>query len=168
FAGFQHTAFRLELQDAYVEPCEQALLAAFLAGHPFPAADVPEMQAWYDQVATQAREGKRVERVRVHREPPTGYQRFERSLDKLNLAAGESISYLTRQQAYAIGLLPAAGGRDWWLLDSSWLLLMSFDEDGQRIRNELTSDPAVVVQACAWRDLALHHAIPSRVSHVAA
>ena len=158
-ASYEHTAFRLELQPAYAEPAEAELVASFLAGHPAdPIATVPGLRDWFDQVARQAGEGKRMERVRVHDEPPTGYQQFERWLERWNIAAGETMRYLTRRQAYDIGLLPAAGPWDWWLLDSTRLVIMEFDADGHRIRNTLTTDPEVVLKACMWRDLAVHHA----------
>lgn len=167
-ATFEHTAFRLELQPAYSEPCEAPLLAAFLDGHPFPPAEVPELRDWYTQVAGQTREGKRVERVRVQEDPPTSYQRFERWLDRWNLEAGEIMRYMTRQRAHETGLLPNAGTTDWWLLDSSRLIVMWFDEEGHRIQNILTTDPTDVIKACRWRDLAVHHSTGIHYSGVAA
>ena len=67
--------------------------------------------------------------------------------------------YLTRQKAHDIGLLPGAGSDDWWLLDSSRLIRMHFDSSGRPEAYELLEDPAVVVQACKWRDLAVHHSV---------
>jgi hypothetical protein len=169
-ASFEHTAFRLEFQDGYAEPCEADLLAAWRNGHPFPATEVPELRDWYEQVSRQVLEGKRVERVRVQPDPPTDYQRFERWLDQWNLAAGEVMRYLTWQKAHEIGLLPENHFllNDWWLLDSGRLLVMEFDEEGRRIGNELVTDPATVVQACKWRDLAVHHSVQVHLSDVAA
>ncbi|MFU8873055.1 DUF6879 family protein [Micromonospora sp. SL4-19] len=43
-----------------------------------------------------------------------------------------------------------------------------FDEVGHRISNELVTDPATVVQACAWRDLAVHYAAPDNARSAAA
>lgn len=166
--GFDHTAFRLELQPAYLEPSEADTFAKFLAGSPEPPTNVPGLRAWYEQVAEQTRQGKRIERVRVHADPPTDYQRWERWIGQWNTEAGERISYLTRQKAHDIGLLPTAGSRDWWLLDSRRLIVMSFDSEGRRIHDELVTDPAIVVQACAWRDLAVHHSVPDTVRDAAA
>ena len=67
--------------------------------------------------------------------------------------------YLTRQEAYDIGLLPAAGNTDWWLLDDARLILMRFDEDSNRIGTELSTDTALIERACAWRDLAVRHSV---------
>lgn len=160
---FDHTAFRLELQPAYSEPSEHDTVAKFLAGDPEPPTDVPGLSAWFQQINELTQQGKRVERVRVHDEPPTDYQRWERWIGRWNVEAGERISYLTREKAHEIGLLPAAGDVDWWLLDSTRLILMRFDEVGHRINNELVTNPATIVQACAWRDLAVHYAAPTDV-----
>jgi hypothetical protein len=165
---FEHTAFRLELQQEYREPCEEQIFASFLAGVPVPGPDVPELAAWFSHVAASAAQGKRIERVRVQQDPPTPYQQFERWLDQWNIAAGETMRYLTRQRAQEIGLPYLPGGVDWWLLDSSRLVVMRFDDEGHRVSSELVADPAKVVQACTWRDLAVHHATEARLSDVAA
>jgi hypothetical protein len=154
---FEHTAFRLELQRTYVESHEDPVVDAFLAGNPIDPHVDPELALWFERITAHVAQGKTVSRVRVQESPPTPYQQWERWLDRWNTEAGETITYLTRQCAYEIGLLPAAGTNDWWLLDSKRLLLMRFDEAGHRIRNEVVTDPATVVQACAWRDLAVHH-----------
>jgi len=167
-ATFRHTAFRLELQPAYREPSEAETVAKFLAGTPEPPTAVAGLREWFDQIAAQAREGKRIERVRVHEDPPTDYQRWERWIGRWNTDAGETIRYLTRRRAHEIGLLPAAGTTDWWLLDSSRLILMTFDAAGNRVHDELETDPAIVVRACAWRDLAVHHSAPSPTRSAAA
>lgn len=153
--GFEHSAFRLELQAGYREPVEEPLLASFLAGeHVDPE---PVYRGWYELIAEHVRHGRTVERVRVHQDPPTDYQRFERYLDAWNIEAGEVMRYLTWERAHEVGLLPAAGDEDWWLLDESRLIVMRFDDQGNRVENELVTDPESVRQACAWRDLAVHH-----------
>lgn len=166
--SFEHSAFRLELQDAYAEPSEAKLFAAFLSGNPYPATEVPELRDWYKSVAAHVGDGKRIERVRVQQEPPTSYQQFERWLDRWNLEAGEIMRYMTRERAHEIRLLPTVGDQDWWLLDSARLIVMQFDNEGHRIRNELVTDPVTVLQACKWRDLAVHYSIQARLSDVAA
>jgi hypothetical protein len=98
-----------------------------------------------------------MERVRVHDDPPTPYQQWERWVGSWNIRAGETLRYMTRARAHEVGLLPAAGDVDWWLLDSNRLIAMRFDTQGRRVATELVRDPATVVQACAWRDLAVHH-----------
>ena len=155
--SFEHTAFRLELQPAYAEPSERDTLAKFAAGEPEPPTEVPILRHWFARVRSHTQQGKTIERVRVHEDPPTAYQQWERWIAAWNVDAGEAIRYMTRQTAFNIGLLPAAGDRDWWLLDSNRLIVMYIDETGFRYRNTLVTDPAAVSQACAWRDLAVQH-----------
>lgn len=162
-ASVQHTAFRLELQPVYREPSESASVEAFLAGRAGRPSDIPGAQDWYDLVAGLVASGGRIARVRVHEDPPTDYQRWERWLDEnWNSPAGEHIHYMTRRRAHEVGLLPTAGDVDWWLLDSHQLIQMHFDGHGNRVRTELTTDPVAVVQANLWRDLAVHHSAPLR------
>jgi len=152
---FDRTALRLELQSEYREPAEHDTVSRFLYGTPQPPTEVAELRDWFEQVATLTRAGKRIARVRVHDDPPTDYQRWERWIGRWNTTAGEQIDYLTRQQATDIGLLPAAGDVDWWLIDDNRVILMRFDPDGRRISNELETDPQTVAQARAWWDLAV-------------
>lgn len=160
-SGIEHTAFRLELQLAYLEPSETEVLEAYRNGDPDRHLTDEGFEAWWALLRTHTAAGRRVERVRVQEEPPTWYQEWERWVGKWNTTAGEHTRYMTRAVAEKVGLLPAAGDKDWWLLDSNRLILMSFDQDGRRLITELVTDPAIVVQACAWRDLAIHHSIPA-------
>jgi hypothetical protein len=114
-------------------------------------------QRWLSGFAASAiAAGRTVGRVRVHQDPPTDYQRWERWLGQWNAAAGESIRYLTRGQAHEIGLLPDAGDEDWWLYDDTRLLVMRF-AGSRRVQNEVITDRAIVRRACKWRDLSVRH-----------
>jgi hypothetical protein len=155
---FERTAFRLEQQRQYAEPA--GTVERFLAGDPQPLDDVPEFRSWAEHIRTLTQQGKRIERVRVHDDPPTDYQRWERWAGQQTIAAGEVIRYMSRQRAHEVGLLPAAGEDDWWLLDDDRLVVMRFNDDGRLVENELVTDPDRVAQACAWRDLAVHHSAP--------
>ena len=73
---FERTASRLELQRVYAEPA--GTVERFLAGDPQPPDEVPEFRAWAAQIRALTDQGKRIERVRVHDDPPTDYQRWER------------------------------------------------------------------------------------------
>lgn len=155
--SFDRSARRLEVQPTYLVGHEAPVFERFLAGEPAVPTESDGFRDWLDQVAKLTASGRRVERVRVHDEPPSPYQRFERWAGEWNTAAGESIRYMTRARAYEIGLLPAAADRDWWLMDSSWLVTMRYDKDGRRVENVLVTDPRRVAQACEWWDLADHH-----------
>lgn len=157
--NFQRSAFRLELQPEYHEPVETETVARFLAGDPQDPTEVPALRDWFAQVRGLVGDGRHIERVRIHDDPPTDYQRWERWIDRWNIAAGETMRYLTREQAYDIGLLPSAGNTDWWLLDDEQLILMHFDDQHRRT-DELTDDPDLLNRARAWRDLAVRHSAP--------
>lgn len=167
-AGFARTAFRVELQPHYATDEESELWDRWLAGDRTPPTDVPAVRDWLDQIAAQVAAGKRIERVRVQQDPPTEYQRWQRWFGRWNAEAGEQIRYMTVQRAHEVGLLPAAGPDDWWLLDEQRLIVTRFDADGRLIGSELDTDPQRVKQACAWRDLATHHSAPGRTRGQAA
>jgi len=155
---FEHTAFRLEQQRQYAEPA--GTVERFLAGDPQPPDDVPEFRAWADDIRTLTQQGKRIERVRIHDDPPTGYQRWERWAGQQTIAAGEVIRYISRHRAYEVGLLPAAGPDDWWLMDDDRLVVMHFNTEGHLDESELVTDPDWVTRACEWWRLAVRHSAP--------
>jgi hypothetical protein len=158
---FRASAFRLETQPRYIEPVEQELLDRYLAGE-FMAPDaVPELAAWFAQVAAQSAAGQKMTRVRVQAEPPTPYQQFEQWADAWNIRAGETIRYMTESTAREVDLFPATEGKDWWLLDDTTLITFMYDEPGRRIGFDRTTDREQVAQAVAWRDLAISHSVPS-------
>jgi hypothetical protein len=167
-ATFERSALRLELQRQYSEPTERETVAKFLAGSPEPPTAVEDLRSWFDQIARLTRTGKRIERVRVHDNPPSDYQRWERWIGSWNIRAGETLRYMTRERAHEVGLLPAAGERDWWLLDDARLIVMAFDNAGHRTLNELVTDPEVVAQARTWWDLAVRYSVPDKPRDIAA
>jgi hypothetical protein len=132
----------------------------FLAGDPVDPDDVPEFVAWADQIRELTANGRRVERVRVHDDPPTPYQRWERWAARQTVAAGEVIRYMRRERAYEVGLLPAAGPDDWWLLDDERLVVMRFDQAGRLATSRLVDEAERVERARAWRDHAVRHSAP--------
>lgn len=158
--GTRQLAFHLELQPEYREPGEATSIARFLAGEPSdPTVDYPGFTTWMDTVRAIVDRGGRMVRVRVHEDPPNGYQRWLRWLGGWNVDAGETIHYLTRAKAYEIGLLPDAAV-DYWLIDDQHLLTSHFDADGTWTGTELVTDPSAVAKARAWRDLAVRHGVP--------
>lgn len=126
----------------------------FQAGERFDAEQMPGFPGWLGYVQDLTAAGRRMERVRVHQDPPTDYQRYARWVGQWNIRAGEVINYTTRARATEVGLLPDAGTDDWWLLDDQRLVVMEFDADGERTRTYLTTDEDALAQARAWWDLA--------------
>lgn len=154
---FDRSALRLELQPQYDEPGELEMARQFAAGD----RTLPEWPDWCGHIRRARSAGKRVERVRVFEDPPTEYQQWLQWVSQLNIAAGEVMRYMTREKAESIGLLPAAGSEDWWMLDEERLLVMRFDDAGRRVENELVTDPDRVAQAREWWDLAVRHSAPA-------
>lgn len=155
FDAYEHTAFRLETREHYVEDEEQEPLRRFLAGEP---ADDAWFADWVDDIREATAEGKRVERVRVVSEPHSDYTRFGLDLARLNVGAGEDIRYLPRPQAQRLSL-PA---EDFWLFDSQTVAILRFADDHRLLGVDVIDDPVIVVRRCQWRDIAWHHAIPWR------
>ena len=48
---------------------------------------------------------------------------------------------------------------DYWLFDSSRLIVMRFDDADRFVGGELVEDPSEVVRANYWRDAAWHRAV---------
>lgn len=157
FFEVKDNAFRLEVQPYYSVPEEEEPVRRYLAGQPLLPPDDPGYVGWLDFLRERTGAGIRIERVRVQDEPPTDYQRWERWAGRWNIAAGEVIRYMTPADAARAELpLPY----DWWLFDSRRLFIMEFDPNQTLLGGELLDDPAVVVQHCAWRDLAVHYSTP--------
>lgn len=155
FDSYEHTAFRLETRERYVEDEEQEPLRRFLADEP---ADDTWFADWVSDIQAAVAAGKRVERVRVVSEPHSDYTRFGLDLARLNVGAGEDIHYLPRPRAVELGL----PGEDFWLFDSARVAILRFADDDRLAGVDVLDDPAAVVQRCRWRDAAWHHAMPWR------
>lgn len=111
------------------------------------------MDSWLRMVGQAAAEGRRFARVRVVDLPMSDWNRYSYELARHNIAAGEDIRYLDRQ---CVDDLP---DQDYWLFDSSRLLVMRFDESDRFVGAEIVDDPAVIVQHNYWRDAAWHKAL---------
>ena len=155
--AFEQTAFRLEVQPYYNVPYERESVESFLAGQPVPPSEVPELAQWFSYVQEQTEAGRIIERVRVQPDPPTDYQRWERWVGHWNAGVGERIGYITPERASMAGI-PI--DRDWWLFDSSRVLMMEFDDDLLLSGGYLLTKPDEVAKFCAWRDLAVHNSAP--------
>lgn len=157
FDSFEHSAFRLELQAEYSVTFERDLFDKFLAGNPEPPTQ-EVFRAWYAKVADQVAAGITLERVRLVDEPPTGYQRWTRYMDRWNLEAGEKIHYLARSRAEEVGVTDAFAGRDFWLFDDQRLVTMTFDDEHRCVATELSTTETDLQRARSWRDLAIRTA----------
>jgi hypothetical protein len=151
FDRSEHTWFRLQTRQWYDEPGEADALAAFLTGQE--PEIYPGKKTWLEMVRAAAAVGKVMQRVHVVAEPLTEYLQFEIGWSyPLNAAAGEDIRI-----SRAISALP---GTDYWLFDSRALARLRYNPAGRLTAVELDDDPATVVHAGYWRDVALHLALP--------
>jgi hypothetical protein len=161
-------AWRWEQQPAYEVDCEAGMVAAFLAGHPQPPDDDPEMVRFYDQVRALVRGGAEIGRVRVVDDPPTDYQRWLRWADAWNTDAGERILYLPRPVlARQHREVPVAPEADWWLIDGVKLIVFHYRADrlGRLDRVELVTDPDEVRYARLWMTTVIGWATDELTAH---
>lgn len=148
------TARRVELQPAYWVAGERAAFEHWLAGKPDPAPEVEGTREWLQRSVQRRAAGIHVERVRVHRDEPTDYQRWLRAFSEQYVAAGDRIDYLTETRADQAGLL-TVGARDWWLLDDERIILFTHDDQGRCTQTDLITDERELSRARAWWDLAV-------------
>ncbi|WP_329220298.1 DUF6879 family protein [Streptomyces microflavus] len=154
FAGFEHTAFRLETRGGYATDRAGERFQAFQRGlDPRPEPGHP----WNVNVREKATQGAHFSRIRIVDEPPTDGQRFLMATAAGNVAAGEDIRVISRTVAESVNL----PDHDFWLFDSRTLVRMHIDDTDTTTGVELTEDPAEVLAACRARDAAWPLAVPS-------
>ncbi len=123
FSAYRN-AFHLEMRDTYQVAEEDEPFRKFLAGEP---DNLDWLASWFAHVRDARRAGVTVQRARVVTEPLNDYARFLLyAVTPGNVAAGEDVRYLTRQQAGGIDL-PA---EDCWLFDATKLVLIKYYENG--------------------------------------
>ena len=91
-------------------------------------------------------------------EPLSDYIRFELTGYAPNVEAGEDVRIIPVHEGEP---WPASlPHHDYWLFDSHELYDQHYDADGLWLGTEAVRDPARIVDACRWRDAALHQAAP--------
>lgn len=134
FRNCQRTAVHLEMRDAYMK--SDPAFVDWKAGKTLDPAE--RWADWHSLVMEATSRGVEVRRARVVSTPVSEYIRFEHAVtDGLNIAAGEAVRWLSRRQATDIAL----PGNDFWLFDSSLVLLNYFDGEGENMEVELTEAP---------------------------
>lgn len=161
FREFRYSVYRLETLQEYGNSGEDAALTAFLDGDPDPPPD-PSDDEWAAMIGENVAAGRTVQRVHVIVEPLTDYMRFELTWAYgRNAAAGEDIRIIpVRGDDWPDDLPPR--GTDYWLFDSREVFEQQYADDGTWLGSRQITDPARVVSACAWRDVALHLGTPWR------
>ncbi|MEV3873336.1 DUF6879 family protein [Streptomyces sp. NPDC049906] len=154
FRDFTRSAWRLEVQPTYTMPAEAENFARFLRGEPKPD---DHNANWHGTVRDTVASGKTVGRVRVVRQPLTGYQRYQFAWGiPGNIRVGEDIRILDLTNENVD--LPR---QDFWMFDESIVVHLNYRSDGTQINRELIAEPNLA-QYLMWRDLASESAVPFR------
>ncbi|GAA4193018.1 hypothetical protein GCM10022252_35360 [Streptosporangium oxazolinicum] len=153
FDSFTHTAYRQESRDRYNSPDEKEAIKRFMDGDP--DLEYIRSRPWLESIRAKTSEGKRFQRVRIVTVPLKDYSRYALWSVQGNLAAGEEIRYLARDQAMDLGLPQ----HDAWIFDSSRIALLHFDGDDCLLGAELVTDPAKVNEYEVWREIAWRNSL---------
>lgn len=157
FHDFRSTAYRLERMQKYDVSYERDEFGQFLAGEN--RGRFPGIDAWInDTVRPAVRAGKHLHRVHVVEEPLSDYVRFECAWAyEHTVAAGEDVRVAAVTKGQWPDWLPS---HDYWLFDSSLLVVMHYEPDGAFCDAEVTDDPGQVARANYRRDQALAASVP--------
>jgi hypothetical protein len=134
FRDCRESAVHLEMRDSYMK--SDPAYRDWVAGVIFEPAE--RWADWLALVSEATGRGVKVRRARIVSEPVSQYIRFEHEVtDGLNIAAGEEVRWLPRREATGIPL----PGNDFWLFDSSLLLVNHFDGEGEWLEPSISTDP---------------------------
>jgi hypothetical protein len=153
FRNYQRSAFRLEGQQVYSNPAEDAHLARFLSGERIELDLTKRLARTREQIAA----GRTKTTVRIIVEPPTPYTRMELSVYPQLVAAGEDVRIIAVPEGGHPGDLPR---HDYWMFDERDVWKMHYYDNFRFAGAELLDDPDVVEQHLLWRDIALARAVP--------
>lgn len=154
FCNIRRSARHMENRDRYDVPGEREEFRRFLDGDWTERDERRERSGWEAIVRGVVDRGGRFERVRVVPEPLTDYLRFELFGCRLNVEFGEDVRYLDRTEAVRLDL----PDHDFWVFDSSTLVLLRFTADDRPLAHEVITDPELVERHEAVLDLAIANA----------
>lgn len=154
-ATAKRRAFHLETRDEYLTETEEPSLAAFRQDETIDPGG-SWFDGWAQQVIAATERGIAMERARIVSEPHTLYTRYLLALTPHNVAAGEDVRYLPRQDADPRD----AASEDFWLFDDDAVTFSTFDERGYWVGAVWTDDPAIVAHAVDVRDRVWSAATP--------
>lgn len=159
FLDFRYTSYRLETLQRYDVSYEKDEFGRFLAGET--RGEFPGISEWINgTVAKAVAAGKRMHRVHVVEKPLSDYVRFECAWAYEHTSkAGEEIRVIPVSKGDWPEELPHY---DYWLFDSSQLVVMHYEEDGTFTAAEIIDEPRRIVEANYWRDAAVKASIPYR------
>jgi hypothetical protein len=142
FRSFARTAFRLETLQAYAEPSEAEAFALFLKGDPPPPLWMSE---WCSMVKSHIAAGRTMRRVHVVNLPLGDYLDFEIRWGYLHTSeAGEDIRLIHR--ATLTPELERITREDFWLFDSSTVMINDYTPAGTLYQARITQVPELVLR----------------------
>jgi hypothetical protein len=127
FAECEHSAFHLEMRDAYAVDDERERLAQFQAtgSRDLEAESQALERSWWLELIKDCKaRGVELCRARIVSEPVSSYIRYEYAGTPLNIASGEEVRWLSRTKAARLAL----PGADFWLFDRRRVLLTTSPE----------------------------------------
>jgi hypothetical protein len=150
--------FRLEAQQRYAVPAEDAQFRAFTEGRPMPSD--PRVNRSMQVIREAVARGTRIRRVHVVDLPLTAYLRYEMAAYRENTGAGEEVSIAVRAWHQALDELD----EDFVLFDPDGprpdLVWMRYDDEGRLAGLDHSDDPGELARARRHREVALTHAVP--------
>jgi len=153
--SYQASSFRLEAQQIYSNPFENAWLADFVAGRPLQDLDFSWRLSRSQERMTA---GCTKITARVVAEPQTDYTRMELATYRLIVAGGEDVRVIVvpEGRSWPDGL----PHHDFFIFDDRDLWRMHYNADYTWAGAEQREGEDVLAQHLGWRDRALELAIP--------
>lgn len=164
-SGARQSLRRFEVHGVYNVRDEFEQVARWLEGER-PSSE-ERKRPWLERVQKWTTAGVTVQRIRVHDDNPTDYQRWLRWAGASNIAAGETIAYLTQSEAERIHLFPDAREVDGWIIDGKRAIVFNFDSEDRITSQDLIAEPQDVALINSWWDLAVTHAQIDRAATAA-
>jgi hypothetical protein len=157
--GFRKSAFRLEARQYYDSPKERDWLERWKQTGEVPAF-APDNDPWCRLVAEAKAAGKTMQRVRLVKEPPTDYVRFELQCQHHSVEAGEDIRVAVVKPVwdFAVNDDPLSDMFDFWLFDEETVVALEYDHEGRFINAYEVTDGDFRYRA--YRNMALRRSIP--------
>jgi hypothetical protein len=153
-SSYQSSSFRLEAQQIYSNPIENAWLADFLADRPLEDLDFSwRLSRSQERMAA----GCTKITARVVVEPQTDYTRMELATYRIVVAGGEDVRVIVVSEGTWPSGLPQ---HDFFLFDERDVWRMHYNEDYTWAGAEQLDGEDVLAQHLRWRDRALELAIP--------
>ena len=158
YSRITQEAFRLETQQRYAVPAEDAQFRAFAEGRPMPSD--PAVNRSMQVIQTAVASGRRIRRVHVMDLPLNLYLRYELAAYRENINAGEEVGIALRRWHPDLAGLT----EDFVLFDPASdhaaMVWMRYDDQGQLTGLAYSDKPADLALAASYRETALAHAVP--------